>query len=237
MGMIDNVLSEMGFEEREAKIYLLLIKEGDMPALKIARKTGIDRTTTYDILERLIGKGFVSTYSKNKSKHFKPLKPNKLLDYFKEKYSSLQKIIPEMNKLSNKTQEKTSCEIFQGKDGLKTALNDLIKYGKDYKVINIRNEYEQILGFFNESGVLKLNEFKAKEKAIVEKGVKFKKLQKGEYRYVKNKLKSPITTLIYENVVVFFIWNEPYFAIRIENKSFSDAQEEYFDLLWKISEK
>jgi homoserine dehydrogenase len=36
-----------------------------------------------------------------------------------------------------------------------------------------------------------------------------------------------------KDVVVFFIWEEPYYAIVIENKSFRNAQEEYFDLLWQ----
>ena len=60
-----DVLNELGLEERETKIYLLLLKEGDSSALQIARKVKIDRTTIYDVLERLISKGLVSTYTKN----------------------------------------------------------------------------------------------------------------------------------------------------------------------------
>jgi len=50
MEKMSEILNELGFEEREAKIYLLLIKEGDLPALAISRKTEIDITTIYDIL-------------------------------------------------------------------------------------------------------------------------------------------------------------------------------------------
>lgn len=237
MEKMSEILNELGFEEREAKIYLLLIKEGDLPALAISRKTEIDRTTIYDILERLISKGFVSTYIKNKSKQFHPLQPDKLLVHFKEKFASLEKIMPELKKINISSKESITCELFQGKDGIKMILKDLISRGKDYKVIGIKKEYEEVLGFFNESGVLKLNEFKAKEVAIVEKGTDFIKLKNGDYRYLDKETLSQTTTIIYDDVVVFFIWSKPYYAIKVENKIFRKAQEDYFDLLWKIAKK
>lgn len=233
---LSEVLKELGFEDREAKIYLLLLKEGDLAALQLARLSQIDRTTIYDILEKLSNKGIVSVYLENKTKKFKALTPEKLLVYFKEKYSSLERIIPELNKITSYEKDKTTCELFTGKEGLKSVLKDLISIRKDYKVIGIKKEYEEILGYFNEQGVLKFDEFNVKEKAIVEKGTEFKKLKKGDYKYIDEKL-SPVTTLIYNDTVVFFLWTEPYFAFRIINKTFRKAQEEYFGLLWKIAKK
>jgi HTH-type transcriptional regulator, sugar sensing transcriptional regulator len=234
---IKEVLQDLGFEDRETKVYLDLIREGDLTALKISRDTGIDRTTIYDILEKLISQGVVSSYIKNNSKTFHALPPKDLLNYFKDKYNSLEKILPELEKMSNSTNSKVICELYQGKEGMKTILKELINRGKDYKVIGIRKEYEDILGFFNESGVLKMDEFKAKEIAIVESGTEFKKLKNSEYRYLGKKLLSSITTLLYGDNVVFFIWTEPYFAICIRNNEFRKMQEEYFDLLWNISRK
>ena len=235
MKNILEVLSELGFEERESKIYLSLLKEQEQTALSLARNTKIDRTTIYDLLEKLIQKGIVSQTIKNNSKTYKAIESKALLTYFKEKYSSLESILPQLSSLQSKKQEKLSCELFQGKDGLKTPLKELIETGKDYKAINIENEFEEILGFFNDSGVLKLDEFKAKEIAIVEKGSKFKKLKNGKYKFLDKKLLSPLTTVIYQDTVLFILWTEPYFAIRIKNKQFTQAQEEYFSLLWQLA--
>ena len=235
MSKLFEVLKDLEFEEREIKIYLTLLKLGDSPALKISKEVGIDRTTTYDILERLIGRGIVSSYVKNKSKHFSALNPEKLLHYFKEKYSSLENILPELKKISNQTPEIVKCELFYGKEGLKSVGKDIVNNTEEYRVIGIRKEYEEILGYFNEQAILKLDQFKAKELAIVEKNAKFMKLKNGEYKYLNKKLLSPITTLIYKNKVVFFIWKEPYFAVRIENEQLAKAHIEYFNLLWKIA--
>jgi len=226
------ILKNLGFEEREVKIYLILMTKGSLTAMQISKETQIDRTTIYDILERLINKGIASSFIKNKSKHFTALSPNKLLIYFRDKYSSLQNILPELNKLTSKTQEPVKCELFQGKEGLKTVLKDLIESKEEYKVIGIRKEYEDILEYFNEQGIIKLNQEKIKEIGIYSKGEKFKKLKYGEYKEINQKL-SPLTTLIYGNKVMFFVWIEPYFAILIENETFRKGQEEYFNLLWK----
>lgn len=235
MSEIFEILKDLGFEEREIKIYLALIRLSDSPALKISKEIGIDRTTTYDILERLIGRGIVSSYVKNKSKHFSVLAPDKLLHHFKEKYSSLEKILPELKRISNQTPQPVKCELFYGKEGLKSVGKDIVDGVKEYRVIGIRKEYEEILGYFNELAIIRLDQFKAKEIAIVEKNAKFKKLKNGEYKYLDKKLLSPITTLIYKNKVVFFIWKDPYFAVSIENEQLSKAQIEYFNLLWKIA--
>jgi len=237
MVKINEVLQDLGLEEREIKVYLALLRNNTRPALQLSKETRIDRTTTYDILERLIDKGIVSSIIKNNTKHFTALTPKNFLLHFKEKYSALESILPELNRITTETKEPLTCELFQGKEGLKTVAKDIVAAKKDYKAINIRKEYEDILGYFNEQGIIKLEQFKVKESAIVERGAKFKKVKEGTYRYLDKKLLSPVTTLIYGNTVVFFLWTEPYFAIRIDNKTFAKSQEKYFELLWEIAKE
>jgi len=234
---IIEVLKELGFEEREIKIYLALIKNSNQTALQISKQTNIDRTTTYDLLEKLIQKGIISSNIINNSNHFKAISPKQLLIYFKEKYSSLENILPQLNAIKQESNEPINCELFTGLSGLKTILKDLINSKKDYKVIGIKKEYEDILSYFNDQGIIKISEFKIKEIAIVNPNEKFKKAKHGVYRYLEKKLNQPITTILYDNKVVFFFWKEPYYAIRIEDKDFVKMQEEYFDLLWKIAKK
>ena len=231
------VLKNLGFEDREIKIYLTLIREQGLTAMQISKKTEIDRTTTYDILERLMNKGVASSFTQDKIRHFKALTPNNLLVYFKEKFSSLETILPSLNQIKDQSKEVVKCELFQSMNGFKAVIRDFIDANVDYKAIGIRKEYEEVLGYLTDQGVLKLNELKVKEKAIIEKGSKFIPLKHGIYRYLEKKWLPPITTLIYNNVVVFFIWKEPYFAIRIENKEFAKLQSEYFDLLWDVAKK
>ncbi|MDA3836125.1 MAG: hypothetical protein PF542_00725 [Nanoarchaeota archaeon] len=237
MDKLISVLIEHGFEERSAKIYLYLLKNDDSTALEISKGVNIDRTTVYDLLEKLFSKGLVSSLQMNGSRRFRALGAEKLLVHFKEKYDSLEGILPDLKNLELETVDKVSCEFFIGRDGLKIVLKDLINCGKDYKVIGIRKEYEELLGYFNEQGIIKLENFNVKEIAILEKGSNVKKVKGGKYRYLDKKLMSPITTLIYGDYVIFIIWNEPYYSVRIKSDSFVNGQLEYFDLLWGIAKR
>jgi hypothetical protein len=182
-------------------------------------------------------KGIVSCTTINNAKHFSALKPRQLMDYFKEKYSSLESIMPAMNKLSSQAKEPVRCELFYGVEGLRTILKEVISRGKDYKAIGIREEYEEIIGYLTDPFVSKLNRFNAKETAIVEKGTRFTKLRRGNYRYLEKGKMPPVTTALYGDISVFIIWTEPYYAIRIENKTFAKAQDEYFNMMWKMAKK
>ena len=234
---VKDVLLDLGLSAREIKVYLALLRRNTRTAMQVSKEVRVDRTTTYDILERLIDKGVVSSIVQNRTKHFTALSPQELLAYYREKYSSLGTIIPELNRIADQKGSPVKCELFQGKDGLKTVLRDLIAAKKDYKAIGITKEYEDILGYFNDQWVIRVSDMKVKETAIVEKGAKFKKVTGGSYRYVSKKLLSPVTTLIYGDIVVFFIWTEPYFAIRVQNRAFSKAQNEYFGMLWGLAKK
>lgn len=236
MDSIKDVLKDLGLTEKEILIYLSLNKNSELTALNLSKETNIDRTSIYDILEKMVSKGLVSSIQKNSSTFFKTITPEDLLNYYTEKINSLEKIIPELNSMKNFKSEPIKNELFVGKNGLKTVLKDLINNAKEYRVIGIKKEYEEILGYFNEQGILKMNLFNAKEIAIVEKNTKFKKLKNGEYKYLDKKLLSPTSTLIYNDTVVFFIWSQPYFAIRIESKLFRKAQLEYFNILWDVAE-
>src|SRR3989344_4089687 len=228
MDKIIYVLKNLGFEDKEIKIYLYLIKNPNSTVLQISKNIGIDRTTIYDILERLITKGIGSIIIKNNTKNFNVLKPKELLNYFEDKYKSLEKIS------KPNTKEKLKCEIFQGLEGLKTALKDLVKAKTDYKIIGIKEEYEKILGYFNEQGTIKLNQSKVKEEAIIEEGVIVKKLKNSIHKKIKKGIISDITIILYNNITIFIIWDEPYSAIRIENKNLYKSELGYFKLLSKL---
>ena len=52
--MIKNLLSALDFSEKESQIYLALLEVGSGKAQDIAKKTGLNRTTVYDIFEVLM---------------------------------------------------------------------------------------------------------------------------------------------------------------------------------------
>jgi sugar-specific transcriptional regulator TrmB len=68
--MLINDLQKIGLSDKEAKIYLTLIKFQELSAGKIAKKTELPRPTVYSSLETLINKGLVSTSFVGRIKYF-----------------------------------------------------------------------------------------------------------------------------------------------------------------------
>ena len=77
-------LSKVGLNEKETQIYLALLKEGQVLANNLAKKTNILRSSIYDYLDALVEKGVLSYSIISGKKYFQAVSPEKILDNFKE---------------------------------------------------------------------------------------------------------------------------------------------------------
>ncbi len=60
---IVELLSQIGLSQNEACVYFALLSIGASPVLKIARASGVKRTTVYPVLESLKEQGLVRVES------------------------------------------------------------------------------------------------------------------------------------------------------------------------------
>ena len=61
-------LKKIGLTQGEIKVYLALIKHGAQTKSHLAIKADVSSSKVYEIAERLIKKGLVSSFTKNKIK-------------------------------------------------------------------------------------------------------------------------------------------------------------------------
>ena len=127
--MVFGVLKELGLNESEIKIYTNLLKEGSSLASSVAEDTDLNRSLTYQILDKLISKGYVTYVIKNNIRYYNPLSPERLLDLLKERERKLKEILPELSNLYRPSKENPVVEILDGVEGIKTILNDILKEG------------------------------------------------------------------------------------------------------------
>ena len=132
------VLERFDLTKNETRVYISLLELGSAPAGKITEKTGIHRRNVYDSIERLVKKGLVGYVTKNNRKYFKAANPKHffyLLEKEKEetqrKEKEFRKILPKLILAQGLAKEKQKVTIFEGKKGLITILEDVIKTGKE----------------------------------------------------------------------------------------------------------
>ena len=136
--MNTEILKDLGLTNTEIKIYITLLEFGSSLASVISKKSNIERTVTYHILEKLIRKGIVSYVIKENRKYFSSAEPERLKNILKEKEQSLNELIPELIKIKKQEEHPLSIEVFRGKEGFKTVMGDLIKDKKSYFIIFCR---------------------------------------------------------------------------------------------------
>ena len=108
--MIKELLKSLKFSEKEAKVYLALLELGSAKAHDIARKTGINRTTVYDLLEILLHRGLISKYKKGALAYFNARDPKYLLSYLDREKEEQEKNIDKQKKKLEFVNTKTPFE-------------------------------------------------------------------------------------------------------------------------------
>ena len=131
-------LEKIGLKEKEAKVYIALLKHGSCLANSLAKLTNILRASIYDYLDVLLEKGFITYTIISGKKYFQAVNPEKILDTFNEEKEKeeeiLKQIVPELNSIKNSAKKKANIEVFEGKEGMKTAMSNILK-GKSKEML------------------------------------------------------------------------------------------------------
>ena len=88
-----------GLSEKEGRIYLELLKAGPINANVLSKLLDIERTVTYNVLNKLIQKGLANYIVKDGKKLFNAAEPENLLKPLKEKEEILNALIPKIKAL------------------------------------------------------------------------------------------------------------------------------------------
>jgi len=247
--MNTEILRSLGLSKRESEVYYNLLKIEDALASDISEKTKEARTNTYDTLNSLIKKGLVSYVVKNNKKYFLAADPKNLLkwmDIRKEEIEKekkiVEKLIPDLKNLRSEKEKKVKVEVFEGKEGFRTALNRTIESAKNKnKEILMLNALANILHQIDPIYQEKYYNLKKQEKIhtryIFNGKVDIPKSPNAEYKFLDFPSNNLAATSIHGNSVIFWLITDPLIAIIVESKELADSYRNNFNELWKIAKK
>ena len=235
---ISAVLRDVGLSPGEAKVYLALLKLGAVPVHKIKEETGLHRTTIFDFLEKLLKKGLAGFVVKNNVNYYNAAHPDKLLAFVHEKEENVGEVLPRLLEVMKKREEGLNVEVYQGEEGFKTLLNDILRTKKDFVAFGIdENKFKGMFPILMEQYFKKEEKAGIKERLLTseEAGFVYKK-KNISYRYIPGEYFSPTPTLAYGNKTASIIW-EPFTIILIESRQLAESYKKHFELLWSIEGK
>jgi len=242
MGSEDLVetLMQTGLTETETKIYLILLRSGAMNSTEITKKSGLHRRTVYDILSRMVEKGIISYILKNNRSVYEAASPQKLLEIIKQREAALEDSLSELNRIFNSQKKKETTKFFQGKNGLKTVLEEQIADKKPIHVLLAYRGASEFLKYhfkwYNRERIRR----KIPIKLIFDSASrgKHERIPYAQVRYISGYEASPAATNIYGDKVAIILWSqENPFAVVIENKEIADNYRRFFEILWEKGRK
>lgn len=239
--MNEDILLSVGLVKNEAKVYLALLKLGSASISEISKKSNVERTLIYGIIEKLMDKGLVSSIVKINKKYFEPAEPEKVLDILKEKQKIIEDAMPELKDLYKSENKKQEVSHFKGKEGAKTILEILLKENtKEWRVFGTTGKTSEMLSWylpqFHRKRIEKKILFKAiYSKESLDRAKDVKKLKLTEVKLLPEEYMTPTHINAVGDKVGIILWSEEPLGILIENKEIADSFKNYFELLWKIA--
>src|SRR4030042_1390974 len=136
--MLEQILRETNLlNEKEAKVYLASLELGQAIVNAIAKKAGVNRATSYFVIENLIKMGLMSSFHKDKKQYFIAADPERLLEIvdqkkklYESKADRLNKIMPELRSINNKQKNRPVVRYYEGKEGVMAMLDEFMKLSK-----------------------------------------------------------------------------------------------------------
>lgn len=232
-------LSQAGLTEKQAKAYVAALELGVSSIQNIAKKSGLKRSTTYDMVEDLMQKGLLTQSFQGKRRIFAAEDPEKVLALFKLQEQSFQKAIPELKSIYNRLSSKPRIRYYEGVPGLETVYWDtlgsttsILAYGSIDDMWSAMSK-EFIKRYVQER--VKKNIF---EKAIVpateasRQYAQKNKEELREFRFVPaGRLPFYNEINIYGDKIAVMSFVEK-IGLIIESKKIADTQRAIFELAW-----
>ncbi len=134
MESYESILMELGLGQKEARVYIALLKEGPSSVRQMAAATGLNRGTVFDLLKALQTSGLARYYNEKTRQYFVAASPVKLKELAEERArdvakasAALNDLVPELESLYDSGDKHPAARMYEGLEGVRTILEDTLE--------------------------------------------------------------------------------------------------------------
>ena len=248
--ILENELQRVGLSDKEAKVYIAALELGLESVQNIAEKAGVNRATTYSVLEGLITKGLIGISQEGKKTRYSVHYRDYLNPQFEirkkeieESQKNFKKILPQLSSIHNVKKNKPVIKYYEGKSGLLSCAEDFTQifdpnsneparmiYNRD-KIINVITDEER-------SSYAKMRtDRKVKSKVLYNTSVEnILRGRMGSRLIVDEKdFKFDGDISIYKDYIRMSSLGKPINAILIQDKCLAQTLKAIFDMAWETA--
>jgi len=239
--MLQKELQKAGLSEAETKVYLAALELGETTIVRLAKKSGVKRTTTYLVVDTLKEKGLISSLKKKNKVFFYAEDPRVLERIMDERKNALSKIMPELLSFTNLIDKKPQVRYFEGAEGIKEVFKNILHYPN-----------QEMCAWFSESFATDFEEEffhnyyrpqkrikRINTRAILPDTPLIRKMIANDQRDLRQSKLLPVDQYnidieidIYGNNKVGIISYEEKFAMIIESQKIHKSLKSIFEVMW-----
>ncbi|MFA5995184.1 MAG: helix-turn-helix domain-containing protein [Patescibacteria group bacterium] len=244
------IFEQLGFSPKETAVYLALLELDSATPTEISKKTSLNRTSCYDVLESLMKKGLISKFKKKSKIYFHAGDPKRLIHYLerereefdkkiKTQQQLVEQVLPELASLLHPQSTKPKVTFYEGEKGMREAYEDTLNAKETILAYaNVETMHEGLPNFFPEYYARRAKA-KIAIKAIMPKNVSsIERATKDKTELRESVLLPDVTTTfspevnIYNDKVLIASWKEK-IAVVIESREFAQLQKLIYQLVWQ----
>jgi sugar-specific transcriptional regulator TrmB len=234
-------LLDAGLSENEARVYLAALELGETSIYRLARKSGVKRTTTYLAVETLRQKGLMNSFVRNNVTICYAENPKKLADILEKKKESLNKVMPELLAFTNLIDKKPKIRFFEGEDAYVEVFKDVLRYPKSEMLGTFNERFWDWKKYFTNHFMPERKKKRIWARILFRDKTDFKSVAQEMSEYLtqikfvpSDKFNIEIEMVVYGKNKVGFVSYEEEIALIIESQKIHDTQKSFFETIWSL---
>lgn len=241
-----NTLRGLGLSEKLSKVYLAVLESGESTVSTLAAKSGVKRTTIYELVDELVEEGFLYKTQIGKKTLYGATPPRQVL---KLKRRALERVEEEISHLEARHYSSfdiPKIKFYYGSAGFKNIWNEIIeRTQKEYRIITngavfdkyVTDDYlfDEIIGKRKAKGI-------RSKQLITDSPFSRRIIARDELDNRVTKILPPDTQVEFTEVITdtftaFMSEPEHNFQFIIESRAFAHFRRQMFDVVWDTIEE
>jgi len=235
---IKSQIKQLGLSQKEAMIYLTLLKIGNATVPKIAKYSNIPSSTARDTLVTLSEKGLVSKYKTGSKNHYSPTEPRLLKEKVMRQVDLVNDLVPKLNALYHPLLKETTVRYFDHRSGFDVLFKEIANEAHDLLAIGSADVEEFLPEYFPELTKVRLK-YSIPLKLILPYSEYARVVQKEDSKQLrktkilKETTKIPATMFIWQNKLAVFSVGDNPSVLLLEDNNMTQMFKIMFDIIWQ----
>lgn len=248
--IIESFLYNQKFSKTDVLVYLDIFRYGQSVASTISSRTGVDRTTVYSALKRLLKRGFIIQTRVNEVASYSAVSPEVFIDKLDNKIEDLTNekkgamfFVEALKKMQKTSFVQPKIRIFEGAEAIIELYSQTLVGGKTQKSFLTLKHIPNSLKDFLRVKFIKLK----KKKGVFSKVLVADTLQAERYKALDN-ISNRETKIVkghpfdlHSEIVLFgqkhvaiIDFHQQIYGMVIESETFYKTAETLFDFVWSV---